>query len=177
MISWLGRLPEKCALQLWARRINVNRKISSVKTHNDGPWLYWILWLFLKENVEHRVTGPINGTETRCEPYRKKLPNVSHNLKRSATHRKRNKENQTLRKSWAWNSTYPLAALVCLALIREPTPGSWANLLIISSAKITSFLARDSKRLLQISSKRRIANIFLIPNIDNSILKTKLYYR
>lgn len=41
--------------------------------------LYGVLWLLFKQDIEHRVRCPKNRTSTRCEPYIKKLPNVSHN--------------------------------------------------------------------------------------------------
>jgi len=47
------------------------------------------------------------------------------------------------------DSTYCLGVLANLATIREPTPGSWAFLLIISlQKKSASFQRRDSKRML-----------------------------
>lgn len=57
----------------------VNRKKCNVYPTTVALGLNGVLWLLFKKDIEHRVRCPKNGTITRCEPYKKKLPNVSHN--------------------------------------------------------------------------------------------------
>ena len=73
---------------------------TTVALGSDG-----VLWLLCKQDIEHRVRCPKNRTITRCKPHKKKLPNVSHNPNGWAMPRK-DQRNQTLRKSWARNSTH-----------------------------------------------------------------------
>ena len=136
-----------------------------------------VLWLLFKQDIKHRMRCPKNRTTTRSKPYIKKLPNVSHNPKwlgdtpkgpKKPNAKKKVAMNQLPKKRRGTQLT-ALGALVCLGNNkRAHAPGREQSTYYLVSIKITSFLVRDSKRKLQILSKRRIAKInILMPIYKN----------
>ena len=117
--------PKKCSVY----------PITIVRNKSNG-----ILWLFTKQDIEHRVRCPKNRTRTRCKPHIKKLPNVSHNQKVSDTPKKNKRKPNAKKQVGRENSTYHVRGTGI------PCNDKRAHARVVSQsayhlvAKITSFL-------------------------------------